>query len=1185
MVLPSREHLLSVRLIAGRAGSGKTHTCLAQITAELTASLMDGPRLILLVPEQAALQMERALVRMSPARTLGRCEVLSFRRLARRILDEAAGRQPRPLTPLGRQMALRHLISRHGGALAEFRKVADRAGFIETLAGGIAELLQESVTIDHLDAAAERAAAEKDPTAPRLHDVALLYRAYLDYLGDQRVDPDGLLDLARARLEAARWLCGSRIWIDGFAGLTQQQLRLVVELGRRAEQLQLALLLDPERRDDRGDEAPDDLSLFARTERTWAGILRSLIDAGVAVDEPLVLKESVRRRFAAAPEIGGVERDLFHVPLSRLVEPEAGTARAGSTGRIRLVTAPDPRAEVNAAVRAILDLVQSPARPLRYREIAIVVRDLEPYHDLLSAALTTHGIPFFIDRRRPVHHHPLVQLVRAALAMLSGRAFDQAIALLLKSGLTGLKRCEADELENYLLAHGLSTARAWEEAWIYPPPGLDMKAMEKPHVQRRLARIVASRDRLRGQFDAWWPAAGSSVEQVCREWARQLAELLERFGVRRTLGVWSRAAEDRGGLDEAAEHEQAWIEWTRLLDELAEMLGEEPMSARQFRDCLESGLSQLTLGLVPPTLDQVLVGSVERSRHPELRAVFILGFADGQFPARIGEEELLADDERAYLSQAGVEHLQTRTRRILDERMLAYIAVTRPSEFLWVSYARTSADSAKLEASPYWAHLRAAAPGAPVEEAADRGWEAVSTRGELIAELAQRANDWTHERLAPDESDAWLATMHWAAERPELREPLEAALAALSPMPQARLSPELVRTLWEYREAGGRVGYLTNPAALEQFAWCPFQHFANRGLRLAERERHEIGAMHYGDLYHRALEQFVNELIEGEHTLGDLKPEEIATRLDRICDKLVPEYANELRMEERERRRAAWRGPRVLRPALRGQQTGLGGENIQHIATEQVFGLEGKNSLPALQLETSQGRTVWVRGKIDRIDIVSTDHGRLGVVFDYKATIRKRLPLTEVYHGLALQLLSYLLVLRDHGEKLGGGAVQAGAAFYLPLLAHLASVEHPDDAKDGAAKAFKEFIPRGVFDFDWIAALAPKQPGAWNSALQVFVCKDGTLGKPEDGDAVATGTLPKILEFVHGRISALADEWLSGDVSVAPARLGKQSPCPRCPYRSVCRFEYASGTTRRLEVLLHTAAAEKMAAGPGDSHA
>jgi ATP-dependent helicase/nuclease subunit B len=448
---------MAVRLIAGRAGCGKTHHCLTQIASMLEARLIDGPRLILLVPEQAGLQMERSLLTRTRARLLGRCEVLSFRRLAHRLLSDSAAPSPVVMTPIGRQMALRYLIGRHHRELTEFARVANRPGFVASISATLTELLQESASVEQLESAATDAQRAQHPSALRLHDVALLYRVYLEYLGSQRVDPEGVLDLARARLSECELLSGAHVWIDGFAGLTQQQQRMIVALARHTAEVQIALLMD----DRRTDGPPDELSLFARTEQTWAVLSRALREAGVAIEPPLLLSCDPAPRFARS-ELVLLERNLFRDESA--ASPRDPSSPAGC-GPVRYVVAPDRRAECAAAARAILDLVQAEQSPMRFRDIAVIVRDLEPYHDLLSAELAAHGIPFFIDRRRPTYHHPLVQWIRAALALLIDRRVDQTVCQLLKTGLVSVDPEEADTLENYLLAHGIEDAAAWDEPW------------------------------------------------------------------------------------------------------------------------------------------------------------------------------------------------------------------------------------------------------------------------------------------------------------------------------------------------------------------------------------------------------------------------------------------------------------------------------------------------------------------------------------------------------------------------------------------------------------------------------------------------------------------------------------------------------------------------------------------------
>ncbi len=1176
---------MAVRLIAGRAGSGKTHWCQAQIRDALAGSAVEGPRLVMLVPEQAALQMERGLLSLSPTPALGRCDVLSFRRLAHRILNDTPGTMPTVLTPIGRRMALRHIITKHRKSLREFGKMADRGGAMAALARTIGELLQEDVSPEQLEEAARATTDRHDPCDTRIGDLALLYRAYLDYLGSDRVDPDGVLDLARTRLCDVPWVHDALIWIDGFAGLTQQQVRMITVLAGLSPHVDIGLLLDPTRgRAKNPDGPPDDLSLFARTERTWFTLLRALYEAGIPIDEPVLLDGSPPPRYAAAEPLARLERYLFAGTVPRSgsqhhrgignkcgtgvspVEPPArrrchktGVASSSTnTQSVRLVCTSDRRTEVEAAVSAIVDLVQRSESPLRYRDIAIIVRNLDPYHEILSATLAAHGISFFIDRRRPTYHHPLVHLVRAAMAMHGSGSFDQAVVMLLKTGLSGFDDDAADALENYVLACGLVSAETWLAPWTHPasPDRPDTPASREATQQAEESRQAFVR-----VVGDWWPKPADAQQghPACRTWVKRLYALLERLGVSDRLSAWCDEAEARGDLDEAAEHEHVWTDIIRLLDQLVETLGDERMTGRQFRDVLESGLSEFTLGLVPATLDQVLVGSIERSRHPAIRAAFVLGFGDGQFPARMSEDAILGDDERLRLEQSGIPLGQTHARRLLDERMLAYIALTRPSEYLWISYPENDESGKPLGPTPYWDSIRCVLPDVPMEKVSAESPASISMASQLAGSLALQMRSWCGGARPTDSvaTDVWPALYAWARTAGPVVSKVSAAMSALAPPRRAVLSAASTASLWSSP-------YRTSVTRLERFAQCPFQHFVTHGLSLRERPQHKIDALDLGRLYHTILEQFVNELIETDARLGEMSPGDIARNLSRLCRDVVPQYAQEVRMEPHEQHAAVWRGDHELPPAVTGEKTTTGITQLRPVATEQSFGDMPGDALPSLELKLARGRSVAVRGVIDRVDVVQAGDAALAVVFDYKRRLSRRLQLEEVYHGLALQLLAYLLVIRDHGKRLVGCEVIPGGAFYLPLLGDFKRIEHPDEVEEAALDVFKPFRPRGVVDFDWIDQIEPTFKVGWSDAFAVYRKKDSLLGHQDSSDAVESGVMPRLIEHVRLKMAELAEDWLSGNIAVIPARLGKQTPCSWCAYRTVCRIEYATRETRVL---------------------
>ncbi len=1151
---------MAVRLIAGRAGSGKTYACIEGVARELERSLVEGPRLILLVPEQAALQTERRILAriQSHAVTLGRCEVLSFRRLARRILDESTGPSPTPLTPRGRQMALRYLIARHRDELREFGQIAERSGFIAELSRGLAELFQENIGLEQLDDIARRAMDDDDAVAARLHDLALLYRAYLEYLGDDRVDPEGVLDLARARVAGADWLRGSRVWIDGFASLAAQQLRMIADLARTASHVEIALLLDPAHALTVSPSAASDaLSLFSRTQTTWQRLMNTFAEEGVPAEPPLCLTPHRAPRFNAEP-LARIEARLFSATSSqpRQIPGPAGQQPA-ECPVVRLVRAKDRRTEVDAAVRAILDLVQDGEHPFRYRDIGILVRDLGPYHDLLTASLARHRIPYFIDRRRPTFHHPLVQLVRSLLHIADRSDFQFAVAMLLKTGLAGASDADADLVENYALAHNLRWPAAWTRRWSRPPfPGSD-PAGASEHARKALLHLDTLRRRLVSALGEWWPGH-ESISHVysARDWAQRLYAALERLHVRATLEDWAARAESSGRLDEAAEHEQVWNEVLALLDELAAGLSDLPLSAAQFRDVIEAGLSEFTLGLVPATLDQVLVGGVERSRQPDLRAVFVLGFSDGQFPMRHAEDTILTDAERRYFEAHRAPLGRTRVQQMLDERMLAYVALTRASERLWISYPESDERGREILPSPYWKRLRRILPEIPEEDVGASGLADVATAADLAAALtaAVRARAMSDSNDTTQAADV-IALYEWARIRApaSVRRAVGRALASLRRPADATLSAGTAALLWP-------APHVTSVTRLESFAGCAYRHFVSHGLRLRERDRHELSPIHLGNLYHTILEEFVNELHATGTTLSDLSADEIHRRLDNIVDRSLLEYTERLNLDEAEQKRVRWRARTEVAAAIRAQQATIARTALRPQFMERKFGT-GPDDLPALSLSTPAGREVLLRGKIDRVDVMDGPRGPLAVVYDYKRTQSRRLALDGVFHGLEQQLLAYLLVLKDVTDA-SGRRLLPGGAFYLPLLGPFARIEHPSAFDECSDKVFECYRPHGLLDFEHLDDLERGATG--ERVFRAERKKDNGISRFDQSTAVEHQDFLRLLEHVRGKMGELADQWLDGRIAVQPTLHRDELACKHCSLSAICRFEYVIHGVNRL---------------------
>ena len=1206
---------MAVRFVIGRAGSGKTDHCLQVIRRSLSASPVEGPALILLVPEQAALHTERALIAGPPVKgpELGgahRAQVCGFRRLATRILAGVGEPVPQALTANGRAMTLRYLLAGLADRLQYYRRLERLTGFIASLGRSIGELLEEAVTPDDLLAAAQ-ASTDEPLRSRKLADLHLIYAAYLAHLGDTRLDPSQHLEIARQRIARCRWLHGAELCADGFAGFTRQEVLMLVELARFAGRVEITAMIDPDaaeraRRSALGSP-PQGAELFGKTLRTYLSLHDAFIEGGVEIEEPLLLRPRCSLRFASSPQLEMLEGNLFAAEAGtsagactdgsdgpgagsgrRPRRPSAATASVrpnGPRGRgplqsttagIELVKLPDRRIEADYAVSRVCQWVQRREEPLRYRDIALIVRDLEPYADLLSAALAARNIPFFIDRRRPTAHHPLVELLRSLVLLAAESMSVESVRLALKTGLLGIDDDAADELENFLLAHNVAGYDLWAGG-DWSPVAADARVgpsdkqppEPSPAEQERLQRINAARRTLLERVGDWLTFARSVGRADGRTWAVQLARtLLASLSVPGRLAHWADQAEADGDLDAAEEHRQVWRDTVAFLDDLADALGDQAMDVRGLADVLDAGLSQFTLGLAPPMLDQVLVGAIERSRHPDIKAAVILGFNDGLFPRTGSEDAILNDEDRLLLADLGRPVGTPRRQRVLEERLLTYVAFTRASRSLVVTYPITDEQADPLRVSPFAEDLRAACPQLAERQVDDPdrirsaagGWRLMSSADLAAALVLEFQSRPPRRDDDPVRRARWNALYESARSTEDLRGRLGRALSALNVTNDARLSPDSVTRLIPGT-------FEASVSRLESFAACPFRHFAEYGLRLEERPLAELKPVDIGKLHHAILEDFIDRLVERGRPLGQLDDLEVLRQLQDSCDRVGvrPPLAGAL--SNARDAYVARRSRADLAKVVRAQRdvTALG--RFRPRGTEVPFGFDRPGSLPALEIDTPAGRRVKLRGYIDRVDLAELADEMLGVAVDYKRYAKgKTLNLSEVYHGLSLQLLGYLLVLAQHGRTLAGRPVRPVGAFYVGLVPAYQSVEHPDDYDEKKHSPLRAHRPRGLLDVGGMDVLETGYQGGASTGFNVRT-KAGAIQYESSSDATGSGDFNTLLEHTRCKLGSLADEILDGKVAVSPYRLGTFSPCSWCPFRSVCRYEFGQSGLRFLPSL------------------
>ncbi|MBE0466850.1 MAG: PD-(D/E)XK nuclease family protein, partial [Candidatus Desulforudis sp.] len=638
-------------------------------------------------------------------------------------------------------------------------------------------------------------------------------------------------------------------------------------------------------------------------------------------------------------------------------------------------------------------------------------------------------------------------------------------------------------------------------------------------------------------------------------------DLVAGSGVPERIARWSREAEQEGLLDVAREHRQIWDGVVQLFDQLVETLGDERLSLEEYARILEAGVAGLRLSLIPPALDQVLVGSLDRSRNPDVRATFVLGVSDGVLPARQVEGGLFTDREREALLAAGLEVAPDARRRLYTEQYLVYIALTRASEYLWVSYPLADEEGRALAPSGVIGRLKELFPDLreetlPVEPqgtVAGADVPFVSVPDRTLGFLGTRLRAWRHGNPI---DPLWWSVYNWFCGREAYKDGLGLVLRALFHENRNEpLDPERCRLLY-----GSPL--VVSVTRLEKFRGCPFAHFACYGLRLRERAMCRLEAPDLGQFFHAALKGVEDRLAEQSLDWGALDAAECRRLAGQVVDGLAPRLRSEILLSSPRYRFLTGKLGRVVEHTTRALAAQAQQSRFRPVGWEIPFGRG--HDVPPLVYELPGGGVLELAGRIDRVDVARTPARNFVRVVDYKAE-GAVLRLDDVFYGLDIQLLVYLEACLRHAGKIVGGPCLPGGAFYFRVGSPMLRKRAPLSAAEIEPQLMKLYRMQGlVLEDTELVRLMDGAAAGESLIIPAGFNKDGGLRRK-----------PNVLKLEHferlrehlGRVIKDTGAAIgTGEVTAAPYRKGGMTACRYCPYKPVCGFDPLIASDRYREL-------------------
>ena len=1047
---------------------------------------------LVLVPEQYTLQAERELIRALHVPGLMDLDILSPRRLGQLVRETAGQPSLPPLNARGRAMVLSRILIAEQDRLPFYGRSAATAGLPDRLCALIRDLEQSERDPGWLR---ERAGASPSAlTRAKLQDLALIWERYRAATAGRFLDEDALERETVARLPLSGLARGKAVFVCGFDAVSASFGALLATLAREAFSLQLAFTLcapgDPDGRAFRGQRKAMDSLLFLLRQQ--------------GLDPRVSFTPGTRK---AAPELLHLERNLFSLkPV-----PWEGPCPA-----LRLHTAANPYDEALFAARQ-LRLWHEAGIP--WSRMSLALADPGRLENPLSATLAAAEIPHYLARKDSAARHGLCRLLTGALRTVCTGYEQKQVFRCLDSGFSPLGEADALALRSYALANGIRWKR-WTEPFTR---GDDAAAMEPLR-----SALMTPLTQLR--FDLERAADGAGA-------AEALWRFLEAIGAYDRLLEREEALLARGLQTEAAQNRQVWQIVLDLLDQMHTLLAGEKCGLRHLAQLVESGLAGASISALPPAPDAVMVGEAGHLLTGEVDALMLMGMQEGVTSS--AAQDLLTDPERGLLCEGerppvGMDSDLRNALRRSD----FYRTLTTPALHLTVTCSAAGVDGAGLPPATLLADLRRLFPRAAVTGGVTSHADDLPLSPRLaLEELPRRLREGP---LSPRWQEAWarLSRMPaWREQAAALRAAMGEKVAA-GPLPR-----DTARVLFQQEE--------TSISRLETFAGCPFRHFVTYGLRPAQPRRFEVQAAEVGVFYHNVLCSYIRLAVDAPDW-PDLSPE---TEEALIREALAPSAE-------------AWEGGPLAEDAVsraQGEAYVRAVRRTAHMLTQHArsgkfnsfsaevsFGTPG--GLPPVILRLADGRTVALRGTIDRIDRWKGDDGVYLRVVDNKKS-EHSLNALKMLRGLQLQLILYLDAA-SHGE----GAVPAGAFYF--------EVQDPLVTSDSDVREAVEQELARLFRLSGVSLADVTVVEAMNAGGRVTVNaarKDGTVSGAHTTDRAGMEHLMASLEETAAGLCQRIGE---GEIAIAPAQLGADdSPCAWCPCGGICGLDprLPGGEPRQLD--------------------
>ena len=978
---------MAFHLLYGEHPVSLLDTCLSRISEE--AVKWPTRRGYIIVPEKMKAEVERRYIEILKEKKGGKSDsafmmidVVSFSRFAYRVLSEVGSSGGKVLSPAARTILIHRVLSESKEEFPVLGSFAERVGFVSEIDEVLGDFYRYGISGQMLE---EMDLSSESPlTAGKIRDFGHLLTkmdALREELGfaperDSMKRLDEVLSLyIKDAPETKEWplsrlsfLRSASCWILGFGetrNFTPEEYNIVTKLASVASSVTLTCVAGSDRPEDMGD----DICHFG--EKTIRSILQEF---------PLESSEKAGPSGKRDPALSVLSSDYAN---------RSCVVRKDLDLPLEVKVFHQISDELEYVAARIKYAVQF--ENMRYRDITVVMCDLEQYSTSLHAAFRRFGLDVFVDDRQPLMGTIWMQYLTSILDMSAFRWDISSVISYLKSGFVTIDSDTVAKFENFCLAHGVKNKKKMLSCEKYVT-----KLSEKEVVSAVLPVLQKTAEEL------------SVLEKAktCRERAVALHDMVcgKRQLVEYFVDEWQKAGNQQAALALAISYNYA----DDALVSMAQELGDFPITLTNFRDALMSALESKTLAAIPSYVDQVTITKPSNAYRRDCKMMFVVGSERKNFPFTSPSEGYLKNKERELISEKlSMEFPNHAKDQSYADFFTAYALLDAPTERLIFTLQNSVEPSSVIlffkETYPQIKseildHLEVSDPRVLIREKME----------DYLREVLSG-----HRKVPDEEYDqaVYIWQNYYSGDDLSVEKPLDTRLTIPEDLMNERYGSRLLMSV----------------SSVESYLYCPYKYFCEKVLKIEERAIQQVQATEIGTLSHTIMEKSLEEFRDAYLAAPTKEEKDKVFLFYKEKDKLS--WSREILLTAQEQERFAYCDDPALKmeadtKLLAGTKETLDmifstmdPEKAMPMAFEWRF---GGDKVPGYDMTLSDGRVVTFNGTIDRIDI-NEEEKRFSIL-DYK-TGNKTIEFDDLYAGSSVQLPSYMHVYSSMHPELSPDGV------------------------------------------------------------------------------------------------------------------------------------------------------------------